>query len=90
MRFIFNYLLPLLLPLILYLSVVWATRGGTPGWLDETPWLALLGAGAVLLALSLLAWSLFSGAPTDEVYIPPHVEDGRVVPGRTVPPDARE
>lgn len=85
MRFFLHYLLPLLLPLAIYMSVVLATRGRNPGWLDETPWLVLMGAGVALLALSLIGWSLFSGAGTGGDYVPPHVEDGEVVPGRVVP-----
>jgi hypothetical protein len=87
MRFVLNYLLPLLLPLAVYLSVVLATRGRSAGWLDETPWLVLLGAGVALLAFSLIGWSLFSGAGTEGAYVPPHVEDGELVPGRVVAPD---
>ena len=86
MRFLLSYLLPLLLPLAIYLLVVWATRGRSPGWVDETPWLVLLGAGVVLLALSLIGWSLLSGADPSAVYVPPHVEDGEVVPGQAVEP----
>lgn len=88
MRFIITYLLPLVLPLVVYLLVVWATRGQHPGWLDQTPWLVLLGAGVALLALSLIGWSLLSGASPTKVYVPPHMEGGEVVPGRTVEPEA--
>ena len=88
MRFFITYLLPLLLPLAIYLMVVWATRGQSPGWLDETPWLVLIAAGVALTALSLLGWSLLSGAPPNEVYVPPHLEGGEVVPGQTVEPGA--
>ena len=88
MRFFFTYLLPLVLPLVIYLLVIWATRGQSAHWLEETPWLVLIGAGVALLALSLIGWSLLSGAPPSEVYIPPHMEGGEVVPGRTVEPRA--
>jgi hypothetical protein len=27
---------------------------------------------------------VLSGSPPDEIYVPPHMEDGRIVPGRTV------
>ncbi|MDX1541217.1 MAG: DUF6111 family protein [Geminicoccaceae bacterium] len=87
MRFFITYLLPLILPLAIYLLVVWATRGQQAGWLDETPWLVLIGAGVALLALSLIGWSLLSGDPISERYVPPHLEGGEVVPGQTVAPD---
>ena len=49
LRVLLQYLLPLLLPFLLYVS-----------------------------------WSLLSGSPPEETYIPPHVEDGEIVPGNTV------
>ena len=87
MRFILQYLLPLLLPLLVYLGFVWLSRGRSQAWLAETPWVPLLAAGAVLTALSLIAWSLFTGASTEALYVPPHVEDGELVPGQTIEPE---
>lgn len=84
MRLLLQYLLPLLLPFLVYVAYVAVTEGRTPAWLDETPWLMLAGAGVVLLAVSLITWSLLSGSPTSAIYVPPHFEDGRVVPSTTV------
>jgi hypothetical protein len=84
MRLLLQYLLPLLLPFLIYLAYVAATEGRTPAWLDETPWLALAGAGVALLAVSLVTWSVLTGSPTGETYVPPRFEDGRVVPATTV------
>ena len=39
-------------------------------------------AGLALLVVSLFATGLLSGSEPGGVYVPPHVEDGRVVPGR--------
>ena len=36
------------------------------------------------MVISLVTWSLLTGSPPEETYIPPHFEDGRVVPGTTV------
>ena len=85
-RILLQYLLPLLLPFLVYFAYIAIARGGTPRWLEGVPWPHLAGAGVLLMALSLISWSLLSGAPTDEVYLPPHVEDGEIVPGRTVKP----
>jgi hypothetical protein len=85
-RFLFEYLLPLLLPLLVYLGYIALARGWTPGWLDQTPWIPLTAGGLALLAVSLATWSLLSGAPPEEVYVPPHLEDGRVIPSTTVKP----
>jgi len=80
-------ILPLFLPTILY--VVWAVamqRGGRAGLQRSWPWLVIAGvafSGFVLLG----AWFRSGGGGTGG-YVPPHVEDGRVVPGRLVPPDA--
>lgn len=84
LRILFQYLLPLLLPFLIYLAYVALTRGRTPGWLDQAPWQALAITGVVLLTVSLVSWGLLTGSPTDEDYVPAHFEDGRIVPGKTV------
>jgi hypothetical protein len=84
LRILLEYLLPLLLPLLVYLAYVALTRGTAPGWVQDAPWPQLAGAGLVLAAISLITWSLLSGAPPDEVYVPPHLEDGRIVPSTTI------
>ncbi len=84
LRFLFQYLLPLLLPFLIYLAYVALTRGRTPGWLDQAPWQTLAITGVALLAVSLVSWGLLTGPPPDEDYVPARFEDGRVVPGKTV------
>jgi hypothetical protein len=83
-RLIIQYLLPLLLPFLLYLGYASLTREKRAGWLDDLPWIPLSIAGLVLLAATLTTWSLLSGAAPDTVYVPPHMEDGRIVPGHAV------
>lgn len=85
-RIILHYLLPLLLPFLIYLAYVALTRGRHPDWLAGAPWAALAGAGVALMAVSLLTWNLLSGAPPGERYVPARFEDGRVVPGTTIEP----
>ncbi|MGH6895538.1 MAG: DUF6111 family protein [Geminicoccaceae bacterium] len=86
LRVLLQYLLPLLLPFLVYAAYVALARGRLPDWLglDGRHWLMLGGTGIVLLAISLVTWSLLTGSPPGETYIPPRFEDGRVVPGTTV------
>jgi Family of unknown function (DUF6111) len=86
LRVLLQYLLPLLLPFLLYAAYVGLAHGRMPSWLDldAREWALLGGAGFVLLTISLFTWSLLSGSPPEEIYIPPHVENGEIVPGRTV------
>ena len=86
MRLFLQYVLPLLLPFLIYAAYIALARGHMPRWLDlgEREWLVLGGTGLALLMISLVTWSLLTGSPPDETYIPPHLEDGRIVPGTTV------
>lgn len=49
------------------------------------PWTGLIIAGLVLVAASFVFWGVFENANQRGVYVPPHLEDGRLVPGRVVP-----
>jgi hypothetical protein len=86
LRVLLQYLLPLLLPFLIYAVYVTLAQGRVPSWLDLNPrqWAMLGGTGLTLLTISLVTWSLLSGSPPDERYIPPHVENGEIVPGTTV------
>jgi hypothetical protein len=86
LRVLLQYLLPLLLPFLIYAAYVALAQGRVPSWLDLNPkqWAMLGGAGLTLLAISLVTWSLMTGSPPEEKYIPPRLEDGRIVPGTTV------
>jgi hypothetical protein len=50
------------------------------------PWSAMIIIGLVLVVGSLIWWALTQGDPPGGVYVPPHVEDGRIVPGHVEPP----
>ena len=89
LRILLQYLLPLALPALVYLAYVAIARGGKVDRLGEAPWLPLAIAGVALLAVSLVAWGLTTGSPTDEVYVPARFEDGRVVPSTTLEPEAQ-
>jgi hypothetical protein len=88
MRFFLVYVVPLLLPSALYfgfglLARRLAKRGGPLGvWFLRLPWFWLGLSGLVLLGISLTVYSLTSGSAPRQTYVPPHFEDGRVVPAR--------
>lgn len=82
LRSILMTLLPLLLPLIVYLA--WRLVYGSerlPEWAQQVPWVPLLSAGVVLAALTLGIWRLTTNAPAGSHYVPPRFEDGKMVPG---------
>ena len=90
-RTFFTYVLPLLLPLTVYLVWAWyrtvytRKHGGEPPDIEKGPWPLLLLAGAVL-SLSLMAvTALTRGGDPNSIYIPPRYEDGRVIPGQLQP-----
>ena len=91
-RLIFTYLLPLLLPVLGYLAWNWlqlrrtmaGKRTEPPPGFAEMPWLILLGAGVSLLLVTLFALVLFDdGSSPGATYVPPHLEDGKLIPGQT-------
>jgi hypothetical protein len=86
LRVLLQYLLPLLLPFLIYAAYVALAHGRLPNWLglSDRHWIVLGSAAVALLAISLVTWSVMTGAPPEETYIPPRIEDGRIVPGTTV------
>lgn len=86
-RVLLQYLLPLLLPTVLYL-VWWWTLGrrqlagsGPQPRLTEGPWFWLIICGVALMAGGLVFTALTSSEPAGGRYVAPHVVNGRVVPG---------
>ncbi len=87
-RMLLQYLLPLAMPFVVY--GVWMTYAryrarlaGTAeqGWRDA-PVTWLLIAGLVLVVAGFMALAFLGGAPIESVYVPPHMVDGEIVPGR--------
>ena len=91
-RILITYILPFLLPILSYAAWVWyrtryvATHGGEAPQFEKGPWPLLLFVGAVL-ALGMLGLSalLQGNSPDEGPYVPPHVENGEVVPGHIQP-----
>lgn len=91
-RLFFTFVLPLLAPTAIYL--VWHTiqvrrvasgkrAEPTPSF-AEMPWFILAGAGISLLIVTLLGFALFGdSAKPGGVYVPPHMENGKLVPAET-------
>jgi len=88
MRLLLSIVLPLLLPTALY--VLWAATvgraelAGTAAW-RSLPWAWLVVAG-VALTVVVLFTAVETGGRRNGTYVPPHVVNGRIVPGHFVSP----
>jgi hypothetical protein len=69
----------------LYWRVTLARAGETSPSERNHPWNYLFVAGLALVALSFVVLGLTEGSGQRGTYVPPHVENGQVVPGRVVP-----
>jgi hypothetical protein len=52
---------------------------------SRRPWPQLFIAGLVLVVASFVYVGLTEGSAPEERYVPPHVENGKLVPGHTEP-----
>jgi uncharacterized membrane protein len=92
LRVLLEYIIPIALPSLLYLAwLVYengrVARGGTGvlrRW-QEGPWAWLFAAGVALAVIATILISTLGGYGTAGRYVPPRVEDGRVVPGYVEP-----
>lgn len=92
MRILLTFLLPLLLPTMIYVAWLYTARPGQ--YAAPTPWRALpwpwlVAAGLGLMALMLYGMGARLGGEPEGTYVPPHVVDGRVVPGHIVPSEPK-
>jgi cytochrome c biogenesis protein CcdA len=93
-RILLEVVLPIVLPTLIYLGYIRVERrraaaAGNPNlvpWWVSTPWLVLAGAGVFAAALVLSIVVLRSGDPIHGVYVPAHLENGRLIPGHVEPP----
>jgi hypothetical protein len=88
-RILLTIVLPLLLPTLLYLLWLAASRRAAlaaPSPSRDMPWIWLAGAGIVLAALLLFFINIRVGS--QGAYVPPKYIDGHVVPGHVVPTEA--
>lgn len=77
-RVFITIIVPLLLPTALY--VLWRALPGRHVAI-RVAWAWLIVAGLALASLTLVVLSVDFGAPTDGRYVPPHLQDGAIVPG---------
>lgn len=89
-RLVLEYLIPFLLPLAAYAMWIWYRNAyaehhdGAPPRFEEGPWPLMLFIGAVLMFASMAFTALTTGGDAGATYIPPHMEDGKIVPGRMI------
>ena len=73
-------------PFVIYALFLWATKTSV---LDRAWWSMKVMLTLTIVALLLMIGSFiylvhFTGMPHDGTYVPAHVEDGKLVPGRVV------
>jgi hypothetical protein len=88
LREILTLVVPLVLPTVLYLlwlrAVHWSEEGGAATW-PKLPWVWLIVTGVALTALVLFIVTVGFGTAMPGIYVPPRVENGRIVPGHIEP-----
>ena len=81
---IFFDLLLFLLPFALYAAYLRLRKHDEDAPAKQPSWTILFVSGLVLVAASFVFWGLVEDANQRGVYVPPHLEDGRLVPGRAM------
>jgi hypothetical protein len=83
-RPIFTEFALFLAPFVAYALFLWATRAGVldvSAWsLPRLMWLTIAALASVIASFLVLAE--FSGSPPGSTYVPAHLENGQLVPGR--------
>ncbi|WP_425406727.1 DUF6111 family protein [Hwanghaeella sp.] len=88
-RKILTIAIPLLAPTIAYMMYLYFTAKNRedelqgrrlPEW-RRWPWVTLVSTGAALTALTIALLGLPGDEKNPGAYIPPHMEDGKIVPG---------
>jgi len=81
-RLLVERLLLFLVPFALYAVYLHLRENDVSKPTEKHPWTVLFISGLVLVSASFVYWGITEGgAGTQGVYVPPHVENGRVVPG---------
>ena len=90
-RILFTYLVPFLLPIVIYAGWVWyrtgyvARHGGAIPKLEQGPWPLLLFLGALLTFAVMGTVALMHGETAGSMYEPAHIENGKIIPGHLDP-----
>ena len=94
LRVLFLFVVPLAAPVVGY--ILWRTfaprrAGGSEaiqaGQWERLPWPWLSVVGVALLMITLGWLALIEGGAPDARYQPPRMIDGRIEPGRMIPPE---
>lgn len=86
-REILTLVVPLLLPTLLYLvwlrATRWSEAGSARAW-RGLPWVWLALTGVALTAVVLFVVTVGFGTEMPGIYVPPRVENGQIVPGHFI------
>lgn len=82
---------PVLIPVVLYLA--WHAyakakakrEGKTPPTLREGPWIWIIASMLAIAVILLLSLGLSTKPSNDGTYVPAHLEDGKLIPGKMEP-----
>ena len=96
LRVLLEYIVPIVLPSLLYLAwlayenrrIAQGGEGVSRRW-QEGPWAWLFAGGVALAVAATLILSWWRGYGIEGRYVPPRVEDGRIVPGHVEPAQPR-
>jgi heme/copper-type cytochrome/quinol oxidase subunit 3 len=80
-RLLVERLILFLVPFALYAIYLHLRENDVSTPAKKHPWTVLFISGLVLVAASFVYWGITEGSGTQGVYVPPHVENGRVIPG---------
>lgn len=81
MKKLIIYLVPFLLPFVIYGFYILLARAGVVRRPLTTPWVMLFGAGLLLMVVGVGVLALTGGAEPDAAYTPPRVENGEIRSG---------
>ena len=88
LREILTLVVPLVLPTVVYLLWVRAVRSseteGVMAW-QRLPWVWLAVSGVALAGLVLFVVTVHYGTAIPGIYVPPRMENGRIVPDHIEP-----
>ena len=86
-RIAFEIIVLFLLPTVVYLAYAFLVRADEPRtniW-NGLPVLWLIAAGTALAFTVLIVFGDTSGGKPGQIYVPPEMKDGHIVPGHFIP-----
>lgn len=86
MRIIIENIILFLLPTLFYVGYRIMTRrpgDEASGVLTDAPVMVLMATGTLIVLVVLVAFGSVSGGKPGDIYVPPRLEDGKVIPGHS-------